>query len=255
VPIGPGEVKPVGQDGDGPNAVQAQAAGPVEVEGRVAPEAQPLVDADRGGHELGGVQAQHGRAGRPRPLQAGLDQRLTDPGPPRRPLHPERPQPGPAGRPPEPLQAGVGVEGDRAHDPAAVAGHQHPAGPEPPLDVEDVGQVPPEHGRRERLRILLVGIQQHPPDLRQLGPPSVTNLDPGTADRRHHQPTVPTPTGQHIGNGCLSAHLPLCPRGLCVLGDRALGDTASPGLCVPASASPGRASPGTAGVGSPGGGA
>ena len=81
VPIGPGEVESVGQDGDGPNAVQAQAAGPVEVEGRVAPEAQPLVYGDRGGHELGGVQAQHGRAGLPRPLQAGLDQPLTDPGP------------------------------------------------------------------------------------------------------------------------------------------------------------------------------
>ena len=178
-----GKVEPVGQDRDGPDPGQVEPAGDVEVVGGVAAEPGRLVDGDRGGHELGRVQAQHGRPGGPGPFQAGSEQRPPDPQPPDPGLDPEGPQPGPAGRPAQLLPACVGIEGDRAHDPAAVLGDQHLPGPDPGLDVEDVGQVAPEHGRRQRRRVLLVGRQQHTPNGRQVGRPGITDLDPGEMKR------------------------------------------------------------------------
>jgi len=176
----PDEAEPVGEDGDGPDALEGEAAGGVEVVGRVAPEARRLVDGDGGGHELGRVQADHRRPGGQGPLEAGLEQRPPDAQPTGPGLDPERPQPGPAGRPPEPLVGGVGVVGDRAHDPPAVLGDQHLTGPGAGLDVEDVGQVPPEHRRGQRRRVFLVGGQQHPPGGRQVGRPG--GPDPGVGE-------------------------------------------------------------------------
>ena len=180
----PGEVEAVGEDRDGPDAAEAQPGGGLEVEGRVAPEAHPLVQGDRGRHEPAGVQAEDGRPGGLGQPAAGLDQGPADTQPPRRRLHPERPQPGPSGRPPEPFGGGVVVVGDRAHHPPGVLGDQHPAVAGAAVDVEDLGQVAPEDGRRQRRGVLLVGGQQHPPDGRQVGPAGVADLDAGEAECR-----------------------------------------------------------------------
>jgi hypothetical protein len=202
--VPPGEVEAVAQDRDRPDPAEGEPARGVEVERRGPPETHGRVDRDRGGHELVGVQAEHVRAAGLGAPPARLHQRPAHPPPPRPRLHPERPQPGPPGRPPEPLGGGVGIVGDRPHHPAPHLGHQDPPDPRARLDVEQLRQVPPEHRRRHRRRVLLVRSQQHPPNPRQVRSPGIANLDAGEAGCRHRRPTVPAPPTGHIGNRCLS---------------------------------------------------
>src|SRR5512132_81178 len=112
------QVGGVGDDGD---------AGQADVALGFAPEAGPLVHGPGRGHPLGGVQGHAALAGRPGPVQAGLEQGVADAAAAGRRVDGQEPEHGVLGPPLH--RPGGQVQGDRPHHPALLdRDQQHPLG-------------------------------------------------------------------------------------------------------------------------------